>query len=100
MSSIRLEVVFLEVVGDLLAEDGSLRIGGAEVDAGPDSGVDDLLERTGEPLKAPRRAGFVAECAEAYPVGTEEVLERVHKCTAGASVARWMIRERWREERE
>jgi hypothetical protein len=37
--------VFLEVVGDLLAELGSLLIGGAEMDASPHSGFDDLLAR-------------------------------------------------------
>jgi hypothetical protein len=31
----RLEVVLLEVVGDLLAEHRSLHVGGAEVDAAP-----------------------------------------------------------------
>src|SRR5438046_2878608 len=40
----RLEVVLLEVLGDLLTEHGSLRIGGAEVDAGPHSGVDNFAE--------------------------------------------------------
>ena len=61
----RLEVVLFEVVGDLLAEHCSLRVGGAEVDAGPHSGVDDLLERVREPVEAPRQSGFVAEGAEA-----------------------------------
>ena len=60
----RLEVVLLEVLSDLLAEHRSLRIGRAEVDAGPHSSIDDLLERVGEPLKAPRRTGFVAAGAE------------------------------------
>jgi len=94
----RLEIVFLEVVGDLLTEHRSLRVGGAEVDAGPDSGVDDLLERVREAVEAPRRTGFVAECTEANPVGAEEVPERVHECTAHASVARGVIGEGRREE--
>ena len=46
----RLEVVFLEVVGDLLAEHGSLRVGGAEVNVGPDSGVDNFAKDVREPL--------------------------------------------------
>jgi hypothetical protein len=33
--------MLLEVVGDLLAEPGSLVIGGPEVDAGPHSGIDE-----------------------------------------------------------
>jgi hypothetical protein len=97
-TSHRLEVVFLEVVGDLLTEHRSLRVGGAEVDASPDSGVDDLLERVREAVEAPRRTGFVAECTEAYPVGAEKVLERVHECTARASVAGRMIRKGRRDE--
>ena len=94
-----LEVVLLEVVGDLLAEHGSLLVGGAEMDAGPDSGVDDLLERIREPVEAPRRAGFVAEGAESDLVGAEEVLERVHECTGRAGVPRGVIGEGRREER-
>ena len=82
----RLEVMLLEVVGDLIAEHRTLHIGSAEVDAGPDSGVDDLLKRVGEPLKGSCRTGFVAEGAEANLVGTEEVLERVHERTGRAAV--------------
>jgi hypothetical protein len=41
-------------VGDLLAELGSLLVGGAEMDAGPHSGVDDLFERIREPIEAAR----------------------------------------------
>ncbi|MGC1994233.1 MAG: hypothetical protein WA704_09840 [Pseudolabrys sp.] len=74
----RLEVMRLEVLGDLLAELGSLLVGGAEVDAGPHSGVDKLLDYIREPLKAPRSTRFVAERAEANLVSAEEVLERVH----------------------
>src|SRR6266478_2941988 len=88
MSFDRLEVVLLEVVGDLLAEHGSLRVRGAEVDAGPHSSVDDLLERVRESLEAPRGTGFVAEGAEADPVGAEEVLQRVHERTGRAGVPR------------
>ena len=45
----RLEVVLLKLVGDPLAEHGSLHVGGAEMDAGPDARIDDLSEtiRTG-----------------------------------------------------
>ena len=94
-----LEVVLLEVVGDLLAELGSLLIGGAEMDAGPHSGVDDLLERIREPIVAPRGTGFVAESAEGDPVGAEEVLQRVRERSGRAAVARGMVGEGRREER-
>ena len=40
--------MLLEVVGDLLAEPGSLLVGGAEVNACAFSGVDDLLEGASE----------------------------------------------------
>ena len=80
--------MFLEVVGDLLAEFGSLLIGCAEMDAGPHSGVDDLLERIREPIVAPGGTGFVAESAEANPVGAEEVLERVRERSGRGGVAR------------
>ena len=86
MSPDRLEVVFLEVVGDLLAEHRSLRVGGAEVDASPYSGVDDLLERVRESVEAPRRTGFVAEHAEGDPVGAEEVWS---VCTNALGRAAW-----------
>ena len=49
----RLEVVLPQIAGDLLAQHGSLHVGGAEVDAGPDAGVDDLVDRLREPLEAP-----------------------------------------------
>ena len=90
-----LEVVRLEVVGDLLAELGSLLIGGAEMDARPYSGVDDLFERVREPIVAPRGTGFVAESAEGDPVSAEEVLERVHERTGRGGVARGVFGE-WR----
>src|SRR5207237_1344047 len=94
----RLEVVLLQVVGDFIAERGSLRVGGAEVDAGPHSRVDDLLERVREPLEAARGTGFVAEGAEANLVGAEEVLERVHERTGRAGVPRGVVGEGRREE--
>ena len=96
----RLEVVLLEVLGDLLAEHGTLRVSGAEVDAGPHSSIDDFLERVGEPLKAPRRTGFIAERAEANPVSAEEVLKRIYERASRAGVARGMVREGRREERK
>jgi hypothetical protein len=40
-----LEVVFVEVAGDLCTELDALEVGGPEVDAGPDAGVDVLLQR-------------------------------------------------------
>jgi hypothetical protein len=61
----RLEVVLVEVVGNLIAEHGSLRVGGAEMDAGPYSGIDDLHVRVREPVEAARGTGFIAERAEA-----------------------------------
>src|SRR6266511_3115065 len=64
-SARRLEEVLFHVVGDLLAEHGSLHVRGAEVDAAPDTGVDDLLERVREAVEAPGRTGrgraFVAD---------------------------------------
>src|SRR5882762_2865967 len=93
--------MLLEVVGDLLAEPGSLLVGGAEMDASPHSGVDDLLERVREPVEAPRGTGFVAEGAEGDPVGAEEVLERVHERSGRAGVARRVAdRCRWVEQRQ
>src|SRR6266480_7095903 len=89
----RLEVMILEVVGDLMAEHGSLRVGGAEVDAGPHSGVDDLLERVREPVEAPRGTGFVAESAEGDFVGAEEVMQRVHERAGRAGVPRGVVGE-------
>ena len=94
-----LEVVRLEVVGDFLAELGSLLVGGAEMDASPYSGVDDLFERIREPIVASRSTGFVAESAEANPVGAEEVLQRVRERSGRGGVARGVIRVWWREER-
>ena len=82
-----LEVVFLEVAGDLLAEPGSLLVGGAEMDASPHSGVDDLVERVREPVEAPRGTGFVAEGAEGDPVGAEEVPERVRERSGRGAMA-------------
>jgi hypothetical protein len=40
----RLEVVLVEIVGDLIAEDRTLHVGSAEVDASPHSGVDNFAE--------------------------------------------------------
>ena len=94
-----LEVVLLEVVGDLLAELGSLLVGGAEMDAGPHSGVDDLFERVREPAEAPRGTGFVAEGAEGDFVGVEEVLERVRERSGRGAMARGVVGEGRRQER-
>ena len=69
----RLEVVLLEVLGDLLSEHSALCVGGAEVDAAPYTRVNDMLEQVREPVEASRRARFVTERAEADAVGTEEV---------------------------
>ena len=67
------------------------------MDAGPHSGVDDLLERVREPVEAPRGTGFVAERAEGDPVGAEEVLERVHERSGRGGVARGVVGEGRRE---
>ena len=91
--------MLLKVVSDLLAEDGSLRVGGAEVDPAPYSGVDDLLECVRQALKAARGTGFVAERAEADLVGAEKVLERVNDCTAYAGVPRGVVGEGRRDKR-
>jgi hypothetical protein len=75
------------VMRDFLAEHGALHVGGAEVDARPDSSIDDLLGRIREAVEAPRSTRFVAERAEGNLVGTEEVLKRLHECRGGAAVA-------------
>jgi hypothetical protein len=64
-------------MGNFLAEHRSLHVGGAEVDAAPHSGVDDLLERVREAVEAPRGTRFVAEGTERDLVGAEEVFQRV-----------------------
>jgi len=56
----RLKVVLAEPVRHLLADHGSLHVGGAEVDAGPDAGVDDLLQRVREVVEVPGLAGEAA----------------------------------------
>ena len=48
-----LEVVLLQVVRHLLAEDRALNVGRSEVDAAPHARVDDLLERHREAIEAP-----------------------------------------------
>src|SRR6266516_7370464 len=95
----RLEVVFLEIVGDLVAEHGSLRVGGAEVGAGPHPGVDNFAKDVREPLEASRSAGFVAEGGDSDLVCAEEVLERLHERTGRAGVPRGVVREGRRYER-
>src|SRR6266508_1107622 len=71
----RLEEVLFHVVGDLLAEHGSLHVRGAEVDAAPHTGVDDPLERVREAVEAPGRTGrgraFVADRREGDSVRAE-----------------------------
>ena len=47
-----LEVVLLKVLGDLLAEHGSLHVGGAKVDAGPHSRVDNFAQDIGQAVEA------------------------------------------------
>ena len=86
MTAHRLEIVLREIMSDLLAEHRTLHISSTEVDPGPHSGVDDLVERVREPVEAPRGTGFIAEGAEANLVGAEEILERVHECSGRAGV--------------
>src|SRR5829696_9802123 len=50
-----LEVVPCHVLGDVPAEDDRLHVGGAVVEAGPDAGLDDLVERLREPVEVARR---------------------------------------------
>ena len=93
--------MLLEVVGDLAAEDRTLHVGGAEMDAGPHSSIDDLLLDIREPLETSRGARFVAEGADSNLVGAEEVLEGLHECTGVGGVSRWVVgewrcEERWR----
>ena len=95
----RLEVVLPHVMGDFVAEHGSLHVGGAKVYAAPHASVDDLLGRVGEPLKGPCRTGFVAERAEGNLVCAEEVLECVHERGRRGGVPRGVVREGRREER-
>ncbi len=91
--------MLLEVLGDLLAEHGSLCVGGAEVDAGPHSGVDEFLERIREPIETPSCARLIAECAEGDLVGLKEVLEGVNDCTSSAGVSRGVVGEGRSDER-
>ena len=97
MSLDRLEVVLLQVVGDFVSERGSLRVGGAKVDAGPHSSVGDLFERVREPVEAPRGARFIAEGAEANLISAEEVLECVHERGGRTGVPRGVVGEGRRE---
>src|SRR5512132_3448904 len=98
-----LEVVLPQVLGDLLAQHGSLHVGGAEVDAAPHARADDLLEGLREAVEAPRRAGcgtaLVADRGERDLVGAEEGLQRVHEGTADAGVPRRVVREAGGDER-
>src|SRR5436190_23833537 len=89
----RLEVVLLEVMGDLVAEHGSLSVGGAEVDAGPHSRVDNFTKDVREPLEASRSAGFVAEGGDSDFVCAEEVLERMYERTGVAGMPRGVVGE-------
>ena len=45
------------------ADDRALRVRGPEVDAAPDAGVDDLLERVREAVEAPVRTWQVSVCS-------------------------------------
>lgn len=91
--------MLVKVAGDLLAEPGSLLVGGAEMDAGPHSGVDDLFERVREPVEAPRGTGFVAKGAEGDSVSAEEVLERVRERSGRGGVSRGVVGEGRRNQR-
>ena len=91
--------MLLEVVGHLVAEYRTLHVGGAEVDAGPHSSIDDLLLYVREPIECPRGARFVAERGDSNLVCAEEGLERVHECTGVRCVTRWVVGKGRREER-
>src|SRR5215813_8354766 len=91
--------MLLEVVGDLAAEYRTLHVGGAEMDAGPYSRIDDLLLDIREPFETSRGAGFVTEGGDSDLVCAEEVLERVHECTGVRCVTRWVVGKGRREER-
>jgi hypothetical protein len=54
MPAHRLEVVVHHEIGHVDAEVTPLHVGGAEVQARPDAGLDDLLERLREPIEEPR----------------------------------------------
>src|SRR5438094_3528833 len=95
----RLEVVLLEIVGDFVAEHGSLRVGGAEVDASPHSRVYNFAKHVREPLEASRSAGFVAKGGDSDLVCAEEVLERMYECAGVAGVPRWVVGEGRRYEK-
>src|SRR5262245_547695 len=95
----RLEVVLLEVVGDLVAEHRTLHIGGAEVDTSPHSRIDNFFQNIRETVEASRGAGFVTEDGDSDLVCAEEVLERVHERTGVRGVTRWVVGKGRREER-
>jgi len=95
----RLEVVLPEVVSNLVAEHGTLHVGGAEVDASPHSGVDNFPLDIREAVEAPRGAGFVAEGGDGDLVCAEEVLESLYECTGVGGVPRWVVGEGRRYEK-
>ena len=88
-----------EIPGDLPAKPGPLYVGGAEVDTGPHSRIDNFFQNIGEAVEAARGAGFVTEGGDSDLVCAEEVLERVHECTGVRCVTRWVVGKGRREER-
>src|SRR5206468_5098622 len=88
-----LEVVLRHVIGDFPAQGLRLYVGSAEMQAGPDAGVDDLLEGIREPVEV---AGFTrktaARHAESDLVRAEEHLQHLEVRTVAREVARRVFR--------
>src|SRR4051812_40255980 len=85
-----LEPAPTQVPHDLRSQLGALLVGGAEVDAGPDPRVDDLLERVGQAPEAAHGRALVAVGREGDAVGAEEGLQRTDKGGRPAGVAGWV----------
>src|SRR4029453_17068447 len=91
--------MLLEVVGDLVSEHGALRVGGTEVNAPQDSGVDDLLQHVREAFKTPCGPRFFANRGEIDFLRLAEVLQRAQECSGSAGMPGWVIGEWRRDER-
>lgn len=76
-----LEVVLVEPAGDVVADAGALDVGGAEVDALVDAGVDGVVDDVGEVAVAAGHGGHSGHDphdVEVDLVGAEERLGGVH----------------------
>jgi hypothetical protein len=67
-----LELVLLEVAGDLVAEHGSLHVGSVKAQAHPNAGVDGLPESFREPIELAPRLTRGARQSARPRVGTPE----------------------------